>query len=72
MAGQKINDHSFWAGGSSKESPLPMNSKMKQYTSAEGSGSVSSYEDTTETIKKQQEMSNAKIRSHPQKSGYRN
>ncbi len=70
--GQKINDHSFWAGGSSKESPLPMNSKMKQYTSAEGSGKVSMYEDTTEEIKKQQEQGNAKIKAHPMKSNYRN
>lgn len=70
--GQKINDHSNWIGGKSKESPLPMNSKMKQFTSAEGAGAENEYEDTTESIKKQQEMGNSKIKSHPMKSGYRN
>lgn len=70
--GQKINDHSFWAGKGSKESPFPMNSKMKQFTSAEGAGAENEYEDTTEAIKRQQEMGNSKIKSHPLKSGYRN
>lgn len=70
--GQKINDHSFWAGGRSKESVFPMNSKMKQYSSAEGAGAEMDYEDTTEKIKSQQQMGVAKAKSHQTKPGYRN
>lgn len=69
--GQRIDDHSFWAGGPSKESPLPMNSKMKQYTSAEGAGSEMDYEDTTEKVKAQQELGTKKVKAHPQKPLYR-
>ncbi len=69
---QKINDHSFWAGGRSKESVFPMSSKMKQESSAEGAGHLSEYEDTTAAIKSQQEMNKKKIHGHPQKSGHRN
>jgi hypothetical protein len=72
MGGTRIDDHSNWIGSSSKESPLPMNSKMKQYSSAEGSGAVSKYEDTTETIKEQQNMNISKAKSHGMKPGYRN
>lgn len=72
MSGRHINDHSFWAGGKSKESPMPMQSKMKQETSSEGFGELSHYEDTTETIKAQQEMAKKKVHGHPMKSGYRN
>lgn len=71
MSGRKINDHSNWIGGSSKESPLPMNSKMKQESSAEGFGSLSHYEDTTETIKAQQMMNKKKVHGHPMKEGHR-
>lgn len=70
--GQKINDHSFWAGSSSKESPLPMQSKMKQYSSAEGAGEENDYEDTTEKIKSQQLAGVSKIKGRPMKPGYRN
>jgi hypothetical protein len=70
--GQRIDDHSFWAGGKSKESPLPMNSKMKQYNSAESSGSEMDYEDTTEKIKSQQNMGVGKAKAYPQKPLHRN
>lgn len=73
MSGQKINDHSFWAGGRSKESVLPMNSKMKQYSSAEGAGALSKYEDTSEAIKMSQQESDKKIKARPMKQpNYRN
>jgi hypothetical protein len=71
MSGRKISDHSFWAGSSSKESPMPMNSKMKQESSAMGGGELGRYEDTTETIKAQQEMNVRKAKSQPQKAGHR-
>jgi len=70
--GQRIDDHSFWAGGSSKESPMPMQSKMKQEMSAEGSGSVMKYEDTTEEIRKAQVEGANKAKDRPIKPNYRN
>jgi len=71
--GQKISDHSNgFMGSKSKESILPMGVKFKGESSAEGSGELSHYEDTTETIKSQQEMANKKVKSHPQKVGHRN
>lgn len=72
MSGRHINDHSFWAGGRSKESVFPMQSKMKQESSAEGAGHLGMYEDTTEAIKMTQEKAKSKIHSHGRKSDYRN
>lgn len=72
MAGQKINDHSFWAGKGSNGSVFPMGAKTKDESSAEGFGSLAHYEDTTETIKSQQEMAKKKVHGHPQKVGHRN
>lgn len=72
MAGQKIDDHSFWAGGRSKESVFPMSAKMKQYSSAEGAGAVGMYEDTTEAIKEQQVKGMKKAEAHKLKPTYRN
>ena len=40
-------------------------------SSAEGSGKVSKYEDTTEAIKAQQNVGDAKIKGHAQKPGHR-
>ena len=70
--GQRIDDHSSWAGSASKESPLPMNSKMKQYNSAEGAGSEMDYEDSSEKIKSQQMAGVAKVKANPMKPMYRN
>lgn len=70
--GQKIDDHSSWAGSSSKESPLPMQAKMKQYDSAEGAGSEMDYEDTSEKVKAQQMAGVAKAKANPMKPLYRN
>jgi len=72
MGGQKINDHSFWAGKGSNGSVFPMGAKVKNESSAEGIGALSKYEDTTEAIKSQQMMNKSKVNSHPQKAGYRN
>ena len=71
--GQKIDDHSFWAGGRSKGSVFPDGPhKTKDESSAEGAGSVMKYEDTTEAIKSQQMMNKKKVHGHPQKPGHRN
>lgn len=72
MAGRKIDDHSFWAGGKSKGSVFPEGAKTKDESSAEGFGALSHYEDTTETIKSQQMMNKSKVHGHPQKPGHRN
>jgi len=70
--GQRIDDHSFWAGGKSKNSVLSEGVKHKGESSAEGAGSLMKYEDSTEAIKSQQNMGKAKIKGHPMKSEYRN
>jgi hypothetical protein len=71
--GQRIDDHSFWAGGKSAGSPFPEGPhKLKAESSAEGAGSLDHYEDTTETIKSQQEMGISQAKARPLKTGYRN
>lgn len=71
MSGQRIDDHSFWAGGKGKASVFPDGPhKTKDYSSAEGVGSVGKYEDTTESIKGVQEMSKKKVQGHPMKPGF--
>lgn len=72
--GQKINDHSFWAGGKSAGSVFPDGPhKLKSESSAEGSGNVMKYEDTTEAIRAAQVEGVKKIKAHPMKQpGYRN
>ena len=72
MSGQRIDDHSFWAGGKSKGSVFPEGAKVKHESSAEGFGELSHYEDTTEAIRSQQEMNKKKVHGHPQKPGHRN
>lgn len=69
---QKINDHSFWAGGKSKDSVFPKGVHTKNMSSAEGAGKEMDYEDTSEKIKSQQEMGVAKAKAHQMKAGYRN
>lgn len=71
--GKRIDDHSFWAGSKGNASVFPDGPhKQKHESSAEGFGSLSHYEDTTEKIKSQQEENKRKVHSHPQKPGHRN
>jgi len=70
--GQRIDDHSFWAGSKSKDSVFPKGAHTKDESSAEGAASVMRYEDTTEAIKMQQTQGSAKVKAHPLKFGYRN
>lgn len=72
MAGRSIHDHSSWVGKGSNGVVFPSGAKMKSESSAEGFGGLSHYEDTTETIKSQQEMAKKKVHGHPQKAGHRN
>lgn len=73
MAGQKIDDHSFWGGKAGKDMVMPQGVHTKSESSQEGAGAVMKYEDTTEAIKATQSASVGKIKSHPMKQpGYRN
>lgn len=72
--GQRIDDHSFWAGKGSKGSVFPDGPhKTKEESSAEGAGSVMKYEDTTEAIRSAQVAAEKKAKAHQGKlPQYRN
>ena len=70
--GQRIDDHSFWAGGKGKDSVFPDGPhKTKDESSADSFGSMMPYEDSTEKIKAQQNMNTKKVHGHPQKPLHR-
>ncbi|HEY3526725.1 MAG TPA: hypothetical protein VGK47_11045 [Nitrososphaeraceae archaeon] len=69
---QRIDDHSAWMGSSSKDNPLPMETKMKTYSSEEGVGGLNPYEDKEEDIKAQQAANNRQQRKNPFGPGQRN
>lgn len=69
---QRIDDHSFWAGGASKGSPFPEGAKVKEYSSANGAGELRKYEQTSDEIKMSQDMADKKIISHGTKEYYNN
>lgn len=71
MSGRKIDDHSFWAGNKSKGSVFPQGVHTKEESSDGHAGNLSKYEDTTEAIKSQQEMSVKKAKAHNMRPGYR-
>ncbi len=70
--GQAIDDHSFWAGKKSKDSVFPMGVHTKDESSAVGAGNIARYEDTTESIKAQQEKGIRKIKARPMEEYNRN
>lgn len=72
MAGRRIDDHSNWIGGAGKDMVMPMGVHTKAESSSEGVGELGMYEDTTEAIRRQQEMNKAKVKGHAQKPGHRN
>lgn len=69
--GQHINDHKFWAGSKSKDSVFPKGVHIKDESTASSVGHLSTYEDTTEAIKAQQNENAKKVRSHPNPAMYR-
>lgn len=69
---RRIDDHSFWAGSRSKNSVFPEGAKCKQYTSVDGAGELREYQDTSEAIQKNQQLSVKKIDQHKQDPQYRN
>lgn len=72
MGGQKIDDHSFWAGGKSSGSVFPEGAKVKHMEEGEGAGKLDRYEDSPEAIKSFQNEQRSQAKGHPQKAGYRN
>lgn len=72
MGGKRIDDHKNFAGGHSKASVFPEGVHTKQYSSDGHEGHLNHYEDTTETIRSQQEMGVKKAKGHPQRPGFRN
>lgn len=62
--GQRLDDHSFWAGSKSKDSVFPKGVHTKDESSAEGAGEVMKYEDTTERIKASQVQAVKKVKAH--------
>ena len=70
--GQKISDHSFWAGKAGKNMVMPQGVHTKAESSAEGAGAENDYEDTTEKVRAQQVAGAAKIKGRPMKPLHRN
>ena len=70
--GQRIDNHSFWAGGRSKGSVFPEGAKVQNHPDDGHDGHLSYYEDTDSAIRSQQEMNKKKAKSDNMKPGYRN
>lgn len=68
--GMKISDRGGYAHTS--EGLMKSKNSLKAFSSAEGAGHEGMYEDTTEAIKKAQDMGKSKTMSHAMKDGYRN
>ena len=69
---RRIDDHGSWMGKGSKGSVFPEGPhKVKMESSAEGSGHVGEYDETTEDIKRNQGAGDGKIKGRPMKTGYR-
>lgn len=71
MSGRRIDDHKSIGTPGGKGEVFKKGVHTRDYSSAEGAGSLSKYEDTTETIKSQQQMGISKAKSHSQKPGHR-
>jgi hypothetical protein len=67
--GKRIDDRSFFAGSGSPTFPKGVHEK--KFSSASDAGHEAMYEDTTEAIKKVQDMSASKAKSQKMKDGYR-
>lgn len=69
MAGRRIDD----MGGMPHTSDMSMKSKthLKEYSSAEGSGGVKDYPDTTEKVREVQMAGDKDVKRQPMKPGHR-
>jgi len=71
-APRRIDDHSSWIGKGSNGTVYPAGAKMKSESDDGHDGHLSEYEDTTEAIKRQQEMGMKKAKAHSMKQPNRN
>ena len=69
---RRVDDHSAWMGSSSKDNPLPQESKMKSFVHQEGIGTINDYPDTEEKVREQQNADKRQANTNPIKSGQRN
>lgn len=69
MSGRKIEDHGGWP--STSEEMMKSSNKVMHFSSAEGSGHMSDYPDTTADIHRDQEHAKSKIAGKPMKPGFR-
>lgn len=69
---RRVDDHSFWAGKAPKGCVFPEGAKRKEFSSAEGAGELRGYEQSSEEIKKFQEMQDRKVSENPRKDYHRN
>lgn len=68
--GLRIDQHGFFAGSGSPTFPKGVH--VKDYSSAEGDGSIMRYEDTSERVKEMQVEGVKQAKSKPMKPTYRN
>jgi len=69
--GQRINDHSFFAGSGSPRFPDGPH-KTKDEAGVEGAGSLTKYDDTADRIRTMQGKNVKMAKSRPLKDTYRN
>jgi hypothetical protein len=70
--GQRIDDHKSWVGSKPHGEVFPHGPhKTKMEHSAMSGGELTHYEDTTEKIREQQDMSVKKAKGHAQKPLHR-
>lgn len=70
MAGRRIDDHKFFAGGMSKDSVLPKGVHVQHHSDDGVAGHLTKYEDTDAAIRSQQEMNKRKVKGHDMKPGH--
>jgi len=71
--GQRIDDHSFWAGSKGKDSVFPDGPhKTKNEAGVEGAGSLTKYDDTADRVRTMQGKNVKMAKSRPLKDTFRN
>lgn len=69
MAGRHITDKGGYAGNS--DELMKSKTHTKHYESAEGSGGIKEYSDTSELVERDQRNGDSHIKAQPMKPGYR-
>lgn len=66
MGGQRIDDHSFWAGKAQKGSVFPDGCAVKHFSDVSGAGELRDYQDTERAIADNQRRAEKKVKGHEQ------